>query len=131
MPKSTTAVATPLREQLDRLAAFEPTPWPVLSLYLDLRADQHGRGQYAPFLRKILPERSRSLAGDARKSFDRDAERIRAYVAGLPPSTNGVAIFACAARDDFFEAVPLEVPVEHHWLVRVPARGGNSVRPPE
>ena len=42
MPKSTTALATPLREQLDRLAAFEPTSWPVLSLYLDLRADQQG-----------------------------------------------------------------------------------------
>ena len=37
MPKSTLATATPLRSQLDRLADFEPTDWPVLSLYLDMR----------------------------------------------------------------------------------------------
>jgi peptide chain release factor subunit 1 len=116
MPKSTTALATPLREQLDRLAAFEPTDWPVTSLYLDLRPDQHGRGHSEPFLRKALPERSRSLTGEARKSFERDAQRIRDYLAALPSSTNGVAIFACAAANDFFEAVTLEVPVEHHWL---------------
>ena len=116
MPKSTTALATPLREQLDRLAAFEPTTWPVSSLYLDLRPDQHGRHHYEPFLRKTLPERSRSLEGDARKSFDRDAQRIRDYMAELPPSTTGVAIFACAAADDFFEAIPLGIPVERHEL---------------
>jgi peptide chain release factor subunit 1 len=116
MPKSTTGLATPLREQLDRLAAFEPTAWPVISLYLDLRANEHGRNRYVPFLRKALSDRGRSLKGDARKSFDRDAERIRTYLAGLPPSTNGLAIFTCAAADDFFEAIPLEVPVERHGL---------------
>jgi peptide chain release factor subunit 1 len=116
MPKSTTALATPLREQLDRLAAFEPTSWPVLSLYLDLRADQHGRERYEPFLRKTFLERSRALTAEARKSFDRDAERIRGYLAELPASTKGVAIFACAAAGGFFEAAALEVPVEHHWL---------------
>ena len=43
MSKSTSALATPLREQLERLAAFEPSEIPVISLYLDVRADQHGR----------------------------------------------------------------------------------------
>ena len=65
MPKSTTALATPLREQLDRLAAFEPTSWLVLSVYLDLRADQQGQEQYAPFLRKTL--RGRAAAIDQRR----------------------------------------------------------------
>ena len=31
-------------------------------------------------------------------------------------SANGLAIFACAARDDFFEAVQLDAPVEEHQL---------------
>jgi hypothetical protein len=43
MAKTTTALETPLRQQLDRLTAFEPTTLPVLSLYLDLRANEHGR----------------------------------------------------------------------------------------
>jgi hypothetical protein len=39
---------------LDRLAAFEPTTLPVLSLYLNTSSDQHGRDDYASFLRKEL-----------------------------------------------------------------------------
>ena len=65
MEKTTVALATPLREQLDRLAAFESGESPVLSLYLDLRADQQGRENYDTFLRKALPERARTLRGEA------------------------------------------------------------------
>jgi peptide chain release factor subunit 1 len=117
MPKSTTALATPLREQLDRLSAFEPTTdAPVLSLYLDMQANEHGRAAYDTFLRKTLAERSRGLKGDARKSFDRDAERIVAYLGdNVRRSANGLAIFACSAND-FFEAVQLDVPLADHWL---------------
>lgn len=117
MQKSTTALATPLREQLDRLAAFEPTTSPLLSLYLDMRADQHGQDNYTAFVRKTLLERSRSLKGEARKSFDRDAQRIHEYLdSQVPASTSGLALFACSAADGFFEAVQLDVPVEHNWL---------------
>jgi peptide chain release factor subunit 1 len=117
MQKTTSALATPLREQLDRLAAVEPTDGPVLSLYLDLRPDQHGRDNYETFLRKALLERGRALKGDARKSFDRDAERIREYLGTeVPASTNGLAVFACAAANDLFEAVQLDVPLDQHWL---------------
>jgi peptide subunit release factor 1 (eRF1) len=116
MPKSTTALETPLREQLNRLTAFEPTDAPVLSLYLDMRPDQHGRGQYAAFVRKVFADRSRVLKGDARKSFDADVQRIQSYLDGVPASANGLAVFACSAQNGFFEAVQLDVPLEHHWL---------------
>ena len=33
----------PLIDQLDRLAAFEPAPYPVVSLYLNTQPNQHGR----------------------------------------------------------------------------------------
>ena len=39
--KSTTALETPLREQLDRLAAVAPGS--IISLYLDLRPDHNGQ----------------------------------------------------------------------------------------
>ena len=116
MQKTTTALETPLREQLDRLAAFEPTELPVLSLYLNMAPDEHGKDRYAPFLRKAFPERMRTLKGDARKSFERDVERINSYLGKVRASANGLAIFACAGHNDFFEAVELDVPLDNHWL---------------
>jgi peptide chain release factor subunit 1 len=117
MTKSTTALETPLREQLDRLAGFEPTDAPVLSLYLDMRANEHGRRTWDTFLRKTVSERSQTLKGDARKSFEQDAERIRSYLeTDLRKSADGLALFACSAADGFFEAVQLDVPVEADWL---------------
>jgi peptide chain release factor subunit 1 len=111
MEKTTVALATPLREQLDRLAAFEAVEWPVLSLYLDLRADQQGRENYDTFLRKALPERGRGLARTAKASFDRDVERIRHYLDfERRASSNGLALFACSAIDGFFEAMQFNVP---------------------
>src|SRR5687768_1358145 len=59
--KTTTALETPLREQLDRLAAYQATELPVLSLYLDMRPDQNGRPNYDVFLRKVFADRSRGL----------------------------------------------------------------------
>lgn len=116
MPKTTTALETPLRQQLDRLAAFQPSNLPVLSLYLDMRPNENGRETHQTFLRKTFADRVKTLKGDARKSFERDVERINKYLDTVPRSTNGLAIFACAASGDFFEAIQLNVPVEGHWL---------------
>jgi peptide chain release factor subunit 1 len=117
MQKTTTALATPLREQLDRLAAFEPVEAPVVSLYLDMRADEQGQRRYDTFLRRSWLERGRGLKGDALKSFERDTERINAYLeSDVPKSVNGVAVFACAAANDFFEAIQLDPPIDQNWL---------------
>ena len=117
MEKTTIALETPLREQLDRLAAFNATDMPVLSLYLNMAPDEQGKDQYASFLRKTVPERILTLKGAARKSFERDVERINDYLAKqVRSSANGLAIFACAAENDFFEAAQLDVPLDDHWL---------------
>ena len=117
MTKSTTALETPLRQQLDRLAAFEPTDSPVLSLYLDMRPNENGRRTWDVFLRKVFIERARGLQGEARKSFEHDAQRIREYVdADVRKSANGLALFACSAAGGYFEAVQLDVPLDAHWL---------------
>jgi peptide chain release factor subunit 1 len=117
MEKTTTALETPLREQLDRLAGFTSTEMPVLSLYLNMAPNEQGKEHYGPFLRKTFPERVLTLQGAARKSFERDVERINDYLAKqVRPSANGLAIFACAAENDFFQAVQLDVPLDHHWL---------------
>jgi peptide subunit release factor 1 (eRF1) len=107
------------QELLDRLVAFPPTTLPVLSLYLNTEPNQHGRDDIARFLRHELPARGRTFAphGPERESYDRDVARIDQWVAEeLRPSANGVAIFACAGADEFFEAVQLDVPVREHRL---------------
>jgi peptide chain release factor subunit 1 len=109
----------PLSEHLDRLAAFEPTPLPVLTLYLNTQPDQHGRANFEPFVRKELQARGQTfpLRSPERESFEQDAGRIRRYLRDeLRPSTNGVAIFACAGQDGFFEAIQLDAPFPKNRL---------------
>ena len=71
-----------LAAQLDRLASLEPSTFPVLSLYLSLLPDEHGREHFEPFLRKELPERIRtfSLRSPERDSLERDAEKVHAFL---------------------------------------------------
>src|SRR5215217_7767148 len=67
-----------LTAQLERLAAFEPAPYPVISLYLNTQPGQHGRDQYQAFIRKEFKARSRTYPQNSpdRESLDRDLERI-------------------------------------------------------
>jgi peptide subunit release factor 1 (eRF1) len=118
MAKTSPALVTPLRDQLDKLAAFEPQDAPVLSLYLNLAPDQHGRDHYDTFVRKAFADRQRAFRENTaqRHSFDRDVERIREYLsADVNRAANGLALFACSAAD-LFEATQLQAPLTEHWL---------------
>jgi peptide chain release factor subunit 1 len=120
MAKSTSALETPLRHQLDRLANVEPGAAPVISLYLDTRPDGTGRRTYDTFLRKAFPERVEGLSGIARDSVDADIARIELFLRDdVRKSTNGLAIFACTASA-LFEAVQLDAPIEKHELFLSP-----------
>lgn len=114
MEQTTTVAAA--SETLDRLARLEPSSLPVLSLYLDLRPNSRGRDDYAAFVRKELKEKGRTypLRSQERESFDQDAERIQKFLATeVSPSSNGLAIFACAGAG-LFEAISLDAPFEGH-----------------
>jgi peptide chain release factor subunit 1 len=107
-----------LTEQLERLAAFEPAPYPVVSLYLNTQAGQHGRDQHQAFIRKEFKARGRTYPQNSpeRESLDKDLEKIAKYLESeLQPSSNSVAIFACSAGE-LFEAVQSAAPIEQHWL---------------
>lgn len=104
---------------LDRLVAFEPTSFPVVSLYLNTQPDQNGRDHFDAFVRSEFHARAKNwtMRTPERVSFDRDAERINEYLRDeLRPSANGVAIFACSAENDFFEAVQFDAPIEENHL---------------
>jgi peptide chain release factor subunit 1 len=103
-----------LAAQLDRLAAFEPGPFPVVSLYLNLQADARGRDSFGPFVRKELAARIGTFTGaPERESLERDAERIEAYLDGIDRSANGLALFACHGAE-LFEAFQLAAPLDAH-----------------
>lgn len=104
-----------LQTQLDRLASFDCGPFPVLSLYLDLRPNERGRDAFEPFLKNEFKERVETYAesGPERESLDRDAARVRDYVQNVDRALNGLAIFACGGAD-LFEAIPLAAPIEGH-----------------
>ena len=119
MDQQAAAPDTSIDTILDRLARFEPSPLPVISLYLNLQADQHGKANYEPFLRKEFAARARTYAPGSpeRASFDQDTKRIEQYLTTeVGPAVNGLALFACAGCDGFFEAVPVDVPVDAHRL---------------
>jgi peptide subunit release factor 1 (eRF1) len=119
MAKTNSATDTPLREQLERLAAFEPQGVPVVSLYLNLTPDQHGRDSYAQFCRKAFADRLKSFKeGSAEHaSLERDVERINSYLENeLSRSSNGLALFASSGSGEFFEAMQLDAPLREHWL---------------
>ena len=103
---------------MEVLASLEPSPFPFISLYLDLTPNEVGREDHHQFVRKVFAEHATAFAEQTpeRDSFDRDAERIRQYLeAQAERSWNGLAIFACAGAD-VFETVPLDVTFGNHML---------------
>ena len=70
-----------VKAQLDRLAAFEPAPYPVVSLYLNTQPGQTGRDQFHTFVRKEFAARRTYPAGSPeRESLDKDLERISRFL---------------------------------------------------
>ena len=106
-----------LSTHLDRLAEWDAGPFPIVSLYLNLQPDEHGRDLFEPFLRKELDERIATYGahGPERDSLTKDAEKIRAYVEQIEPSANGLALFSSAGAE-LFEAMPLAAPIPQHRL---------------
>src|SRR5215204_6110293 len=109
----------PLENFIERLAAFEPQNLPVVSLYLNAQADEHGQHNYDVFVRKEFSERAKTFDADTpqRQSIDEDLVRINRYLEKkIDPPTQGIALFACSGANDFFEALQLEVPIENNRL---------------
>ena len=113
-----TGETTSPEELMARLIGFGSQASPVLSLYLDGRADEHGRQNFATFVRKRLAERTRIFPPRTpeRESFDLDVVRIVGYLEDeLRSAAQGIAIFACSDAN-FFEVGQFNAPFEHHRL---------------
>lgn len=104
---------------LDKLAVFTSRSAPVVSLYLDLRPDQHGHRQYEKFVHEAFTEQIESFptGSEARISLENDAQRIRHYLEDqLRPSTQTLVMFSSAGDPPLWEALQLDVPIDGHRL---------------
>jgi peptide chain release factor subunit 1 len=109
----------PLEQLVEKLATFESQGVPVVSLYLNAQADEHGRHNFYSFVRKRFPERAKTYEPDTpeRESLEVDLVRINRYLEqAIHRATQGIAIFACSGANDFFEPVQLEVPIHDNRL---------------
>ncbi len=108
-----------LEDVLSRLIEFDSGGLPVVSLYLNAQANQHGRDQFDRFIRREFSARAKTFEPRTPEgeSFRRDAERIEKYLAEeVRPSASGIVIFACAGKNDFFLPVQVDLPIERHQL---------------
>jgi peptide subunit release factor 1 (eRF1) len=104
---------------LERLVEFQPQGAPVISLYLDARVNEHGKRDFAPFVRKRMAEVKRTFAPHSpeRNSFTEDCVRIDRYLEDEPrQSAQGIAIFACSAANDFFDVGQFDAPFERNRM---------------
>src|ERR1700704_3549826 len=80
-----------IAKTIETLAAFEPSDFPVISLYLSAAPDSRGKDNFTAFLKKELYGRADTyeLRSRARSSFEADIERIEKFLeTQLEPSTN-------------------------------------------
>src|SRR5215216_5298515 len=104
---------------LEKLLDFDPVEAPLISLYLDARADQHGQQNFLPFVRKELTSRIKTYdnQSDEQQSLEEDFVRImRNLETDVPPSVEGLAIFACSKAKDWFEVGQFDAPFERNRL---------------
>lgn len=125
MAKTSSAYETTLRDTLERLAAYEPQDdVPVVSLYLNLMPNQHGRDHYEPFVRKAFTQHLKAFSesSTARRNLQAALDRINAYLLEeVNRAANGLALFAAAGPVELFEAIQMEAPVQEHWMMIGPA----------
>ncbi|MEK7216948.1 MAG: Vms1/Ankzf1 family peptidyl-tRNA hydrolase [Chloroflexota bacterium] len=108
-----------LHDTLKALAAIPPGPEPFVSLYLDMRVDGSNSRPGLTFFRTAAVREARRFGprGEALAGFEADVDRIRRYLeAEFDSAYQGVAIFACTARD-YFRAVPLAVAPSDRLMV--------------
>jgi peptide chain release factor subunit 1 len=119
MAQASPGAASPLLHQLHTLAARAPATSPVVSLYLSLVPNQHGRDDYDTFCRRTFADQLAAFEArpEDHAALGRVFARIEAYLAtGVAPAANALAVFAADGDDGLFEAVQLDAPIDSHWL---------------
>lgn len=104
---------------LKRLAARGPSPWPLLSVYVNTRPVGAQMTTYRPFLKRRMIEELRAFKARSpeHESLSVDFARVQHYLDyDLREETRAVTVFACYAGDDLFEAEQLPVEFPDHLV---------------
>lgn len=108
---------------LRKLAEFEATEMPVLSVYLDMRPQATGENPQIRSGEIVLKDRLNEIEkmyrprGEDFDSFMADKAKIEEYLTHeFPTETQGLAIFACAA-EDLWEVVEAGVNFKNDVIV--------------
>jgi len=105
---------------LKRLVARPPSPWPVLSVYVNTRPIGSAMTTYRPFLKKRMTEELKALKARSpeHESLAVDFARAQHYLDyDLREVTRSVAVFASYADEDMFDAVQLPVEFSEQQVV--------------
>ena len=107
---------------MEALAALEPSPFPVISLYLRLSTNQNGRADYQQFVRKVFSERALALPEHSpeRGSFNTDVKRIQKHLETLDAKGRQAIVIFASSGSDLFEVIPLDAPIAEHSLIISP-----------
>ncbi len=100
-----------LNSLVEKLAAFEPSGAPFISLYLNSEADQNGRDGYQTWLRNAFRDEAENLEEESEEAsaFAAATERINNFLESeADEAANGIAIFA-SVGEEFFETIQLDV----------------------
>jgi hypothetical protein len=101
-----------IQHTLKRLAARGPSPWPVLSVYVNTRPVGSAMTTYRPFLKKRLTEELKAFKprSPEHESLSVDAARVQHYLDyDIKEFTRATAVFACYGDNDLFDAVQIPV----------------------
>jgi peptide chain release factor subunit 1 len=106
-----------------KLAAFEPTEMPVLSVYLDMRPQETGENPGIRSGEIVLKDRLNEIEKTFRPrgadldSFLADRERIEEFVdRKMSPGASGLIIFACSA-ENLWETIETGAQLENEVAV--------------
>ena len=108
-----------IQHTLKRLAARGPSPWPVLSVYVNTRPVGSAMTTYRPFLKKRLTEELKAFKprSPEHESLSVDAARVQHYLDyDLKEFTRATAVFACYGDNDLFDAVQIPVDFPDHLV---------------
>lgn len=107
-----------LNSLVEKLAAFEPSGAPFISLYLNAEPGANGRDAYQTWLKNSFREESENYEEESEEAqaFEATTERISGFLDGESnDSANGIAIFA-EVGGDFFETAQTDVAFPENQL---------------
>jgi peptide subunit release factor 1 (eRF1) len=109
-----------LNSLAEKLAAFELSGTPFISLYLNSEANQNGRDEYATWLKNAFRDEAENYEEESEEAlaFAETTERINNFLESeADEQANGIAVFASVGGEsEFFETIQLDAAFPENQL---------------